>query len=233
MALLATTDLRKRYGDAATGRVALDGVTLSVDRGELVAVLGTSGSGKSTLLHVLGGLDDSYTGSVKLDGREIRDLGDTELSRLRQRTIGFVFQSFHLVPTWRVRQNIALPASFARERVPDLERRVREVVELVGLTGRENDFPTSLSGGQRQRVAIARALLMKPSLLLCDEPTGSLDTQTGAQILELFREIHAAGNLTLLLITHEERAAAISSRIVRLEAGRVASDEGVAKESAA
>jgi putative ABC transport system ATP-binding protein len=225
MALIETSKLRKRYGDAETGRVALDGVSLSVERGEMVAVLGTSGSGKSTLLHVVGGLDVAYEGSVKVDGQELKALSDARLSSLRQRALGFVFQSFHLVPSWRVSQNVALPATFAPTAVPNLDGRVREVLARVGLAGRENDFPTSLSGGQRQRVAIARALLLKPTILLCDEPTGSLDVATGQQILDLFKELHAEGDLTLILITHEERAAAIAERIVKLERGAIVSDE--------
>jgi putative ABC transport system ATP-binding protein len=205
--------------------MALDALTLSIDEGELVAVLGTSGSGKSTLLHVAGGLDLTYGGSVKLRGHELRSLSDAALARLRRETIGFVFQSFHLVNDWRVRDNVALPASFAPQPTEDLERRVVEVLARVGLEGRVDDPPTRLSGGQRQRVAIARALLMRPPLLLCDEPTGSLDAQTGSQILALFQKLHAEGGLTLVLVTHEERVAAIATRIVRLEAGRIVSDE--------
>jgi putative ABC transport system ATP-binding protein len=225
MPLLELSNVRKRYGDAATGRVALDGVSLAIEPGELVAVLGTSGSGKSTLLHVGGGLDTRYEGSVKLEGKELNDLSDRELSRLRQSTTGFVFQSFHLVLDWRVRQNVALPASFAPARVPDLDARVKAALTRVGLEGRADDFPANLSGGQRQRVAIARAIVSRPRLLLCDEPTGSLDAQTGAQILALFEELHREGELTLVVVTHEERVAAIATRIVRLENGKVVSDE--------
>jgi putative ABC transport system ATP-binding protein len=219
--------VRKRYGDAETGRVALEDVSLTIDSGELVAVLGTSGSGKSTLLHLAGALDTRFEGTVRLAGRDIGQLSDTELSALRHDNVGFVFQSFHLVPTWPVRENVALPASFSKSPPGDLDKRVNDVLARVGLEGRGDDKPTSLSGGQRQRVAIARALLLKPRLLLCDEPTGSLDTKTGAQILELFQELHREGGLTLVVVTHEERAAAIASRIIRLESGRVVSDERV------
>jgi putative ABC transport system ATP-binding protein len=207
------------------GRVALDGVTLSVARGELVAVLGTSGSGKSTLLNVLGALDLAYEGVVTLDGSDLRALRDAERAALRQRVVGFVFQGFHLVPSWTVRQNVALPASFAPTAVPALAARVDALLARVGLAGRGDDLPTALSGGQRQRVAIARALLLDPPLLLCDEPTGSLDAETGENVLGLFRALHRERGLTVVIVTHEERATAIATRVLRLEMGRVVSDE--------
>jgi putative ABC transport system ATP-binding protein len=224
MPLVELSDVRKRYGEGPGARLALDGVSLTIERGELVAIVGTSGSGKSTLLNLLGALDVGYEGSVRLEGRELRALPDRDLAALRARTVGYVFQSFHLVPDWRVRHNVALPASFTPAPVPDLDARVNEVLARVGLAGRAEDLPTALSGGQRQRVAIARALLLRPPLLLCDEPTGSLDAETGAQILALFRELHREGELTLVMVTHEDRVAAIASRIVRLEQGRIASD---------
>ena len=227
--LLALRGVRRRY--EAGGRVALDGVTLTVARGELVAVLGTSGSGKSTLLHVLGALDLAYEGEARIDGRDLRALGDAEVAALRQRTVGFVFQGFHLVPAWTVRQNVALPASFAPSAVPDLAARVDGLLARVGLEGRGDDLPTALSGGQRQRVAIARALLLDPPLLLCDEPTGSLDAETGETILSLFRALHRERGLTVVIVTHEERVTAIASRVIRLEAGRVVSDERRAEAS--
>ncbi len=224
MPLYDVRNLTRRYGNGSNGRLALDGVTLTIERGELVAILGTSGSGKSTLLHVLGALDRDYTGEVLLDGRELRSLTDREAAALRQRTLGFVFQSFHLVPSWRVRQNVALPASFAPAPVADLARRVDEALERVGLTGRGDDLPSALSGGQRQRVAIARALLMKPPVLLCDEPTGSLDLATGASILSLFESLHRDEGLTVVIVTHEERATAIARRVLRIEDGRLVDD---------
>jgi ABC-type lipoprotein export system ATPase subunit len=224
MALYELRNVRKRYGPQG-GRVALDDVSLTIDPGELVAVLGTSGSGKSTLLHILGALDRDFEGDVTLDGKNLRALDDRDAAALRQRTLGFVFQSFHLVPTWRVRQNVMLPASFAPEPVKDLDARVDRVLERVGLAGRGDDLPTALSGGQRQRVAIARALLLSPPVLLCDEPTGSLDLQTGAQILALFEELHRERPLTLILVTHEERVTAIARRVLRIEDGRVVEDQ--------
>jgi len=222
--ILELTHVRKRYGDANTGRLALDDVSLSIETGELLAIVGTSGSGKSTFLHVAGGLDVDYEGSVRLDGRELRNLRDGELSRLRGSMVGYVFQGFHLVNGLTVAENVAMPADFAPRPTPDLRGRVREVLAQVGLEGRMHDTPSALSGGQRQRVAIARALLMRPRLLLCDEPTGSLDTQTGEQILGLFREVHGGGGITMVMVTHEERVAGIASRTVRFEMGRVVAE---------
>jgi putative ABC transport system ATP-binding protein len=221
--LYALQHLRKRYEG---GRVALDDVSLDIRRGELVAVLGASGSGKSTLLHVLGGLDRAYEGSAMLDGRELRALSDGDAAALRQRMLGFVFQAFHLVPTWTVRQNVALPASFAPAVVPDLPARVDAALARVGLEGRGDDRPTALSGGQRQRVAIARALLLRPPVLLCDEPTGSLDVDTGRAVLELFQSLHRDEGMTMVLVTHETRVTEIAGRVIRLEGGRVVEDTG-------
>jgi putative ABC transport system ATP-binding protein len=221
--IVALRDVRRRF--LPGGRVALDGVSLTVSRGEFVAVLGTSGSGKSTLLHVLGGLDLAYEGEVRLDGRELHALRDADLAALRHRTVGYVFQGFHLVPTWTVRQNVALPASFAPRPVADLEARVDALLRRVGLDGRGGDLPTALSGGQRQRVAIARALLLDPPLLLCDEPTGSLDEDTGRSVLELFESLHRERGLTVVIVTHEARATEGATRLLRLEAGRVVEDQ--------
>ncbi len=224
MALYELRNVTRRYGASAGGRVALDGVSLTLDRGELVAILGTSGSGKSTLLHVLGALDRDYTGEVLLDGRELRALCDDAAAALRQTTLGFVFQGFHLVPSWTVRQNVALPASFAPSPVADLAARVDAVLERVGLAQRGDDLPTALSGGQRQRVAIARALLLRAPVLLCDEPTGSLDHDTCNAILALFESLHREEGLTVILVTHEARATAIAHRVLRLEDGRIVED---------
>lgn len=218
---LSLRDVRKRYPG---GRAALDGVTVSIAAGELVAVTGRSGSGKSTLLHVAGALDRDFEGEVKVLGRSLAALSDAEAAALRHAHIGYVFQAFHLVASWTVRQNVALPASFAPSPVADLAARVDRWIERVGLAGRGDDLPTALSGGQRQRVAIARALLMEPRILLCDEPTGSLDAETGASVLGLFQSLHEERAMTVMLVTHEERATAIASRVLTLAEGRLVDD---------
>jgi putative ABC transport system ATP-binding protein len=218
---LALRDVRKRYPG---GRAALDGVTVSIAPGELVAVTGRSGSGKSTLLHVAGALDRAFEGEVRVLGHS--------LAALRHASMGYVFQAFHLVASWTVRQNVALPASFAPAPVADLGPRVDRWIERVGLAGRGDDLPTALSGGQRQRVAIARALLMEPRILLCDEPTGSLDAATGASILALFQALHAERAMTVLLVTHEARATAIATRVLTLDEGKLVDDVAQPRGSA-
>lgn len=212
-----------RVHDAGKGtRRALSEVDFAVESGEFVAVLGPSGSGKSTLLSILGGLDCAYQGKVFLWGEEIGAMSDTRLARLRGKHIGFVFQHFHLLSHLSVLENVTTPALFDPEadEVVDV-RRANELLERLGLADRTTDTPAELSGGQRQRVAIARALLRKPKLLLCDEPTGNLDVETGAQTIALFEELYRQDGLTIVAVTHEERLARVASRIVRLQDGRV------------
>lgn len=212
-----------RVHDAGKGtRRALSEVDFAVESGEFVAVLGPSGSGKSTLLSILGGLDCAYQGKVFLWGEEIGAMSDTRLARLRGKHIGFVFQHFHLLSHLSVLENVTTPALFDPEadEVVDV-RRANELLERLGLADRTTDTPAELSGGQRQRVAIARALLRKPKLLLCDEPTGNLDVETGAQTIALFEELYRQEGLTIVAVTHEERLARVASRIVRLQDGRV------------
>ena len=201
--------LRKVYGDKRAERAALNGVSIDVAAGELLAILGPSGSGKSTLLGILGGLDRGYEGKVELFGRDIASLNDKALARLRGQKIGFIFQSFHLLGHLNVLDNVLTPTLFDAEIAPDREARA----------------PAALSGGQRQRVAIARALLQKPELLLCDEPTGNLDAETGAQTIDLFRELHAQGGLTIVAVTHEERLASVATRTLHLRGGRIEREE--------
>jgi putative ABC transport system ATP-binding protein len=219
--LVRTDALTKHYGDGPARRAALDGVALSIDEGELVAVLGPSGSGKSTLLAVLGGLDRAYAGRVQVFGEDLAALGDRALSRLRGERIGFVFQAFHLLPHLSVLDNVLAPALFARDGGA-LPARALSLLDRLGLEGRAGDTPARLSGGQRQRVAIARALLRRPSLLLCDEPTGNLDAETGARTIDLFRDLHREGGLTVVAVTHEERLAAIATRTLALRDGKIA-----------
>jgi putative ABC transport system ATP-binding protein len=199
---------------------ALDDVCLRVDRGEHIAITGQSGSGKSTLLNVLGCLDAPTSGIYRLDGVDVGSLDDDALARIRNEKIGFVFQSFHLLPRLTALHNVELPLVYAR--VPRAERRdrAREQLRLVGLEDRVDHRPDQLSGGQRQRVAIARALVPGPSLLLADEPTGNLDSESSAEILELFTRLHERGN-TIVVVTHENEVARRAGRVVRLRDGRV------------
>jgi putative ABC transport system ATP-binding protein len=219
--------VRRVHGDGKALRVALDGVHLEVYAGEFVTVLGPSGSGKSTLLHIVGGLDLGYEGKVGLFGHDLGTLDDRALSRLRGERIGFVFQAFHLLAHLSVLDNVLAPSLFAPS-PGELPRRAMELLDRLGMAARADDMPAELSGGQRQRVAIARALLCRPALLLCDEPTGNLDAETGAQTIELFQELHREGGLTVVAVTHEERLARAASRIVHLREGRIAAGAGFA-----
>jgi putative ABC transport system ATP-binding protein len=214
--------VRKAYADGGTRHQVLDGVDLEVEAGDFVAVVGTSGSGKSTLLNLVGGLDTDYEGEVEVDGRPLRGQGDAALSRFRNRTVGFVFQAFHLVPELSALDNVCLPDWFHPEGADDasIRRRAADVLESVGLAGKTHRRPDNLSGGERQRVAIARALLAGPKILLCDEPTGNLDEETGGEIIGLFRRLNAEG-ITLLMVTHEARVAGAARRVLRLVGGQL------------
>lgn len=216
-----------RVHDAGKGtRQALSDVDFTVKSGEFVAVLGPSGSGKSTLLSIIGGLDRAYKGSVRLWGEDIGAMSDTRLARLRGERIGFVFQHFHLLSHLSVLENVTTPALFdPKASDADDVRRAQELLERLGLADRTTDTPAELSGGQRQRVAIARALLRRPKLLLCDEPTGNLDADTGAQTIALFEELYRQDGLTIVAVTHEERLARVASRVVRLRDGRIDTTE--------
>lgn len=220
---LSLRDVRKRYPG---GRAALDGVTVSIAAGELVAVTGRSGSGKSTLLHVAGALDRDFEGEVKVLGRSLAALSDAEAAALRHAHIGYVFQAFHLVASWTVRQNVALPASFAPSPVADLPARVDRWIERVGLAGRGDDLPTALSGGQRQRVAIARALATQPEIVLADEPTANLDSVTSEQILDLMQRLNESRGVTFLFSTHDPRIMKRARRVVRLADGKLVEGNG-------
>lgn len=216
-----------RVHDAGKGtRRALSNVDFTVQSGEFVAVLGPSGSGKSTLLSIIGGLDRAYEGKVHLWGQDIGAMSDARLARLRGQRIGFVFQHFHLLTHLSVIENVTTPALFNPDADDDVDvKRAHDLLERLGLADRTGDTPAELSGGQRQRVAIARALLRKPKLLLCDEPTGNLDTDTGAQTIALFQELHRHDGLTIVAVTHEERLARVASRVVRLRDGSIETSE--------
>lgn len=217
--VLEARGLQRRYGGPG-GTLALVGADLVVQRGQFVALVGTSGSGKSTLLQLLGCLDRPDGGSLIIEGEDVAGLSDEALARVRNQQLGFVFQSFHLLPRLRADQNVALPLRYAR--VPERERlaRARALLERVGLGHRLDHLPGQLSGGQCQRVAIARALVADPPLLLADEPTGNLDSNSGREVLALFRELHSEGR-TIVMVTHDPAVAAIADRRIHLEDGRI------------
>ena len=219
MSILQTEGLKKYYGAGNTLVKALDGVDLAVEQGEFVAIVGTSGSGKSTLLHMLGGLDRPTSGKVTVDGRDIFALKDEELTIFRRRKIGFVFQSYNLVPVLSVWENIVLPIQLDGRAVD--EAFVREVVATLGLEKKLQNLPSQLSGGQQQRVAIARALATKPAILLADEPTGNLDSKTSQDVLGLMKVTSQKFGQTMVMITHNEEIAQLADRIVRIEDGRI------------
>ena len=219
MTILETRDLRKVYGAGDTEVRALDGVHLTVEKGEFVAVVGTSGSGKSTLLHMLGGLDRPTSGSVTVDGREIFQLKDEELTIFRRRKIGFVFQNYNLVPVLNVYENIVLPIRLDGK-VED-RAYVEQIIATLGLEKKLQNLPNNLSGGQQQRVAIARALAAKPAIILADEPTGNLDSKTSQDVLSLMKITSQKFAQTMVMITHNEEIAQTADRIVRIEDGRI------------
>ena len=219
MSILQTKDLKKYYGSGDTQVKALDGVDLSVEQGEFVAIVGTSGSGKSTLLHMLGGLDRPTSGSVTVDGKDIFSLKDEGLTIFRRRKIGFVFQAYNLVPVLSVWENIVLPIQLDGRKV-DREY-VREVIGILGLEKKLKSLPNQLSGGQQQRVAIARAMATKPAILLADEPTGNLDRKTSQDVLSLMKVTGQKFAQTMVMITHNEEIAQMAHRIVRIEDGRI------------
>ena len=219
MTILETKDLRKFYGSGDTQVKALDGVDLSVENGEFVAIVGTSGSGKSTLLHMLGGLDRPTSGAVLVDGKDIFSLKDEELTIFRRRKIGFVFQSYNLVPVLSVYENIVLPIQLDGGKVD--QSYVNQVIEALGLEQKLENLPSQLSGGQQQRVAIARALATKPAIILADEPTGNLDSKTSQDVLSLMKVTGQKFAQTMVMITHNEEIAQMADRIVRIEDGRI------------
>lgn len=217
--IVETKGLKKYYGSEPNIVRALDGVDLSVSEGEFLAIVGTSGSGKSTLLHMIGGLDTPTAGSVVVRGKELSKMDDEQLTIFRRRNIGFVFQSYNLVPILSVRENIVLPVELDGGRVD--KAFFDEVVTMLGLENRLDSMPTQLSGGQQQRVAIARALIAKPAIVLADEPTGNLDSHTSADVMGLLRRTSTVFHQTLVMITHNSEIAQLADRIVRIEDGRI------------
>ena len=228
-AVVVADEVTRRYGAGDTAVDALKGVSLDVGQGKLTAVMGPSGSGKSTLMHILAGLDKPTTGTVQIDGTEITTLKDSDLTKLRRKHIGFVFQFFNLLPMLTAEENITLPLSIAGAK-PD-EEFFRDLIEKVGLKDRLHHRPSELSGGQQQRVAIARALVSRPTVLFADEPTGNLDSATGSEILTLMRDSVDSYGQTTVMVTHEPRAAAIADRILFLADGSIVRDLGPSSAS--
>ena len=219
MSILQATDLKKYYGAEPNITKALDGVTLSIEQGEFVAIVGTSGSGKSTLLNMMGGLDIPTSGSIKVKGKELADLNDEQLTIFRRRNIGFIFQNYNLVPVLSVYENIVLPVELDGDTVD--KKFMDEVVRLLALGDKLNSMPGNLSGGQQQRVAIARALITKPAIVLADEPTGNLDSRTSSDVLGLLKVTSSQFRQTLVMITHNNEIAQLADRIIRIEDGRI------------
>ena len=219
MEILSAKDLKKYYGEKETLVKALDGVSLSVDQGEFVAIVGSSGSGKSTLLHMLGGLDYPTSGEVCVEGRKLQDMTETERTIFRRRKIGFIFQDYNLLPLLNVYENVALPVQLDGGK-PD-RAYIEELLDTLGLTEKKYTMPSCLSGGQQQRVAIARAMAARPAILLADEPTGNLDSKTGMDVMGLLKVSGQKYDQTIVMITHNQEIAQMAGRIIRLEDGKI------------
>lgn len=219
MSILQTTDLKKYYGTELNITKALDGVTLSIEEGEFVAIVGTSGIGKSTLLNMMGGLDTPTSGSIKVKGKELSKFNDEKLTIFRRRQIGFIFQNYNLVPVLNVYENIVLPVELDGDKVD--KKFMGEVVRMLALEDKLNNLPNNLSGGQQQRVAIARALISKPAIVLADEPTGNLDSRTSSDVLGLLKVTSQKFHQTLVMITHNNEIAQLADRIIRIEDGKI------------
>ncbi|MEE0931736.1 MAG: ABC transporter ATP-binding protein [Clostridium sp.] len=224
MTILKTMGLKKYYGKDENLVKALDDVNIEINKGEFIAIVGTSGSGKSTLLHMLGGLDRASEGKVIVDGKDIFSMNNDELTIFRRRNIGFVFQSYNLVPILNVYENIVLPIELDGNKVD--KKYVDSIIETLGLKGKEDRLPNNLSGGQQQRVAIARSLATKPSIVLADEPTGNLDSKTEQEVLGLLKITSRRFNQTIVMITHNEQIAQMADRIIRIEDGKIVTKRG-------
>jgi putative ABC transport system ATP-binding protein len=225
-------DVTKSYGEGAAKTQVLRGVSFDIDKGELIALVGQSGSGKSTLLNIIGGLDHPDAGEVEVLGVDTLRASDAKRAQIRNESIGFVFQAFNLLDHLSVLENVTLPAAFSRNS-RDIAGRGREALRRVGLSDFANRHPGELSGGQKQRVAIARALFNAPSLLLCDEPTGNLDSETGKEVIDFFRELNAKDGVTLLIVTHERRVSSVAKRVIAMKDGMLVetTDEALAAQA--
>ena len=223
MEILKVENLRKEYGEGNSRVIALDGVNLTINRGEFVAIVGPSGSGKSTLLHIIGGVDSPDDGKVYIDGNDISKYSSKELALFRRRKVGLIYQFYNLIPNLSVRHNIELPLKLDKRKVS--ERDLADIVKKLGIESKMDSFPSELSGGQQQRVAIARSLIYNPSIILADEPTGNLDRQNSKEIIDIFKYFNKTLNQTIILITHDEEIALRANRIITVVDGKIVGDE--------
>ena len=219
MSILQVINLKKYYGQSSNITKALDGVTLSIEKGEFISIVGTSGSGKSTLLNMMGGLDNPTSGKVIIKGKELSTMTDEQLTIFRRRNIGFIFQNYNLVPLLNVYENIILPIGLDGESID--KDFINEIIKMLSLEEKLYDMPSNLSGGQQQRVAIARALVTKPAIILADEPTGNLDSRTSSDVLSLLKVTSKKFNQTIVMITHNNEIAQLTDRIIRIEDGKI------------
>ncbi|AXU71966.1 ABC transporter ATP-binding protein [Clostridioides difficile] len=219
MSILQVINLKKYYGQSSNITKALDGVTLSIEKGEFISIVGTSGSGKSTLLNMMGGLDNPTSGKVIIKGKELSTMTDEQLTIFRRRNIGFIFQNYNLVPLLNVYENIILPIGLDGETID--KNFINEIINMLSLEEKLYDMPSNLSGGQQQRVAIARALVTKPAIILADEPTGNLDSRTSSDVLSLLKVTSKKFNQTIVMITHNNEIAQLTDRIIRIEDGKI------------
>ena len=217
--VISARNIHKTFGKGETAQTVLDGANLDIERGSFVSLMGESGSGKSTLLYLIGGLDRDFTGDIYVAGQSISQMSDNTLSELRCRNIGFVFQFYNLAANLTVEDNILLPLEMSGRRISDYKDKYREILEITGLESKVKAYPAQLSGGQQQRVAIARAVLGEPEIILADEPTGNLDSASGAEIMQLFKRLNGEKGVTILQVTHSAECASYSSRIVNLRDG--------------
>jgi putative ABC transport system ATP-binding protein len=227
MALIEAENLKKIYHDGQTETPALRGVSFTIEEGEFVAIMGPSGSGKSTLLHIIGFLDKQTSGEYRFEGKSFDRFSETEIAKVRNRKMGFVFQSFNLLPRTSVFENVKLPLIYSDTKGGSWEKRVKDAIEAVGLAHRMHYEPSQLSGGEKQRVAIARALVMNPQIIFADEPTGNLDSKSGEAIMEILQDLNEMHNHTIILITHETYTAEHAKRIIHVKDGILVSDERV------
>lgn len=222
--LIELRDIRKYYDSSGVRTKALDGVTIAIDKGEFVAIMGASGSGKSTLMNIIGAIDEASKGKYILSGKNVTALNNKELANIRNREMGYIFQSFNLLEELTIIENVEMPLGYAGIRGKERKKRALELLEKVGLEGKKNAYPRQLSGGQQQRVAIARALVNQPGLLLADEPTGNLDSTNGEEVMKQLVELHKEGT-TIILVTHDDKVASFAERRIEMKDGKVVNDE--------